>query len=114
MIDGDSGVVRLHLAHAALDAAVETDDAGYAADAMTDQAGEDAPFPLGPLPEVGVPRFEKALGVKAPFARTDRFAEHLHVLAGRHLETAAAEYAFDLLGRHGSSPDCKASNVASS
>ena len=114
LVDGDAGVVRLHLAHATLGAAIELDDVGHAADSMADQAGEDAPFALGPLPEVGVSRFEKSLGVATPLTRRDRFAEHLHVLTGRHLEPAAPENAIDLLGRHGCPPDCTASTVASS
>src|SRR4029453_16000688 len=107
LIDGDARVVGLHLAHAALVAAVEPHDTGHAANSMSDQAREDPPFALGPLPEVGVPRFEKALGVAAPFTRAHGFAEDLDVLAGRHLETAAAEYSFNLLGRHGCTPECE-------
>ena len=54
LVDGDAGVVGLHEPHAAHRAAVELHDVGHAADAVADQAREDAPFALGPLPEVAV------------------------------------------------------------
>ena len=65
LIDGDAGVVGLDEPHAAHRAAVELHDVGHAADPVSDQPREDAPFALGPLAEVGVARREEALGVTA-------------------------------------------------
>src|SRR6185437_8990422 len=81
---------------------VELHDVGHAQDAVSDQAREDAPLALGPCTEIRLVGDEKALRVASALAGRHRFAEHLDVGAGRHLEAAAAEYALDLLGCHGS------------
>src|SRR6202795_4822640 len=101
LIDGDAGVVGLDEPCAAQRPAVELLDIGHAADPVSDQTREDAPFALGPLTEVGVARREEALRITASLAWSDRFAKHLDVLAGGHLQPSEAENAFDLLRRHG-------------
>src|SRR5205823_13899638 len=101
LIDGNAGVVGLDEPCATHRPTIELHDIGDAADPVSDQPREDAPFALGPLTEVGVARREEALGITAALTWSDRFAKHLDVLAGRHLQPSEAENAFDLLRRHG-------------
>ena len=100
LVDRHAGIIGLHELRAARRAAVELHDLGHAGDAVPDQAREDSPLALGPLPEVALAGVEEALRVAAPFAGRDRLAEYFDMLAGHHLQAAATEYALDLLGRH--------------
>jgi hypothetical protein len=96
LIDGRTRVVGLHELRPCDRAAVELHDVGHAVDAMADEPRENPPLALGPMREVAVARVQETLRVTAAFARPDGFAKHLDVLAGGHLQAAAAEYAVDL------------------
>ena len=101
LIDGRSGVVRLHDLRSAERSPVELHDLGNASDAMPDEAREDPPFALGPVSEIAFLRAQEALGVATALSGTDRFAKHFDMLAGRHLQAAASKHSVELLGRHG-------------
>src|SRR6266508_1174902 len=101
LVDGNARIVGLYKLRAAEPSSIELHDVRDAGDTVADQPGEDPPLALGPLPEVALARVQEALGVTAPLAGRDRFAEHLDVLARHHLQATTAEYAIDLLGSHG-------------